>query len=246
MFLASPVLAASAPAAGEADDNDGTDPTRPTSQIRLSYDRQELPGDFATDVLSLEYNRPLGDGSWVIRPKVQLGRVDGAGVDAGLGFGDASLKLTKILERNRQFGMVGSLEVVAPTGNDRIGGGKWLAKPNLVFAIFMKGGHILAPAVLHTTSFGGDAGLPPVNLTTLDFYFVPRLSNEKLFMTVDPALNFNWENNRDFAALAVTLGYKLGPMLGGRGQISVKPSVGIGRDAPFDYGVQLAFQLLGL
>jgi hypothetical protein len=163
-----------------------------------------------------------------------------------LGFGDASLKLTKILERNRRFGIVGSLEVVAPTGNDRIGGGKWLAKPNLVFAIFMKGGHIFAPAVLHTTSFGGDAGLPPVNLTTLDFYFVPRLSNKKLFLTVDPALNFNWETSRDFAALAVTLGYKLGPMLGGRGQISVKPSIGIGRDAPFDYGMQLAFQLLGL
>jgi proline racemase len=42
------------------------------------------------------------------------------------------------------------------------------------------------------------------------------------------------------------MGYKLGPMLGGRGQISAKPSVGIGPDAPFGWGVQVAFQLLGL
>jgi hypothetical protein len=233
LLPAVPVVAA-APAAqsGKADDNDGTDPTRPASQIRLSYDRQDFPAGFAS--------------TWVVRPKVQLGRIDGPGVDRGLGFGDASFKLTRIIERNRKFGVVGSVEIVAPTGNDRIGGGKWVIKPNLVYAMFLKGGHIFAPAVVHSFSIGGKAGLPPVNQTTLDFYVVPRLSNKNLFMTIDPALNFDWENNREFAALAVTMGYKLGPMLGGRGQISVKPSVGIGRESPFDYGVQLAFQLLGL
>jgi hypothetical protein len=85
-----------------------------------------------------------------------------------------------------------------------------------------------------------------LNLSTLDFYFVPRLANRKLFMTVDPAINMDWETGRDFGALAVTMGYKLGPMLGGRGQISMKPSIGIGANAPQDWGMLVSFQLLGL
>jgi len=247
VFGAVPQVAATQPAAKPAaDDNDGTDPTKPTSQIKLSYDHQDLAKDFSTDFVSMEYNRPLGDGSWVLRPKVQFGALNDPGVDSSLDIGDASLKLTKILERNKRYGIVASMEVVAPTGGDRIGGGKWLVKPNLVYAMFLQGGHIFAPAIVHTASIGGDSGLPPVSLTTLDFYIVPRLSNKKLFMTIDPAVNFDWQNDREFGALAVTLGYKLGPMLGGRGQISIKPTVPIGRDAPFDWGLQLAFQLLGL
>lgn len=247
VFGAVPQGTAETPAtAPAASDNDGTDPTRPTSQLRLNYDHQDLANGYTTDFLSLEYNRPIGDGTWVVRPKVQFGSLNGPGVDGGLGVGDASLKLTRIVERNAKYGVVASFEVVAPTGGDLIGGGKWLVKPNLVFAMFLKGGHIFAPAVVHTASIGGDPARPPVNLTTLDFYFVPRLSNKKLFMTIDPAVNFDWENSREFGALAVTFGYKLGPMLGGRGQVSIKPTVPIGRDAPFDWGVQLAFQLLGL
>jgi hypothetical protein len=236
-----------APAPLNADkDNDGTDPTRPTSQIKLSYDRQDLRDGYATDFVSLEYNRPLGDGSWVIRPKLQLGALHGPGVDSGLGIGDASVKLTKIVERNARYGVVASFELVAPTGSSQLSGGKWLAKPNLVYAMFLKGGHIFAPAIVQFISIGGDSSRPPVNLTTLDFYIVPRLANKKLFMTIDPAVNIDWQNDRQFGALAVTLGYKLGPMLGGRGQISAKPAVGIGPDAPFGWGLQVAFQLLGL
>jgi hypothetical protein len=235
------------PAASKAtEENDGTDPTKPTSQIKLIYDHQDLAKGFATDFLSLEYNRPLGDGSWVLRPKAQFGALNGPGVESSLAVGDASLKLTKVLKRTRQYGVVTSLEVVAPTGGDRIGGGKWLVKPNLVYAMFLKGGHIFAPAIVHAASIGGDASRPPVNLTTLDFYIVPRLANKKLFMTIDPAVNLDWENDRQYGALAVTLGYKLGPLLGGRGQMSIKPTIPIGRDAPFDWGVQVAFQLLGL
>lgn len=232
--------------AATADDNDGTDPTKPTSQIKASIDRQNFPGDFATNFLSLEYNRPLGDGSWVVRPKVQFGSLSGAGVDTGLDVGDASIKLTKIVERTSKHGIVATFEVLAPTGSANLTGGKWLVKPNLIYAMFLKGGHIFAPAIVHVASIGGDASKPPINITTLDFYFVPRLANKNLFMTIDPAVNFDWEGNREFGALAVTFGYKLGPMLGGRGQISVKPLVLVGHNAPSDWGVQLAFQLLGL
>jgi hypothetical protein len=244
---ATAVAGAQAPApAAPAAENDGTDPTQPTSQLRFAFDHLELRNGLSSEKVSAEYTMPLGDGSWTLRPKVEFAALNVPG-GAGFDVGDASLKLTKIVARNRRYGIVASLEILAPTaGKEFLGGGKWVAKPSLTYAIFLKGGHIFAPTLVHAWSFAGDNDRPDVNVSTFDLYFVPRLANRKLFMTVDPAVNLDWETGRDFGALAVTMGYKLGPMLGGRGQVSVKPSVGIGSNAPQDWGVQIAFQLLGL
>lgn len=227
-------------------DNDGTDPTKPLGQIRIAFEHLNLRSGFASDKTTIEYTRPFGDGTWSLRPWVSFGSVNVPGY-AALDLGDVSLKLTKILERNAQYGVVTSLEVVAPTaGKTTLGGGKWVAKPNLTYAMFLEGGHIFAPTLLHNVSFAGDNSRAPINLTTLDFYFVPRLANRKLFMTIDPAINHDWESSHAFGALAVTMGYKLGPMLGGRGQVALKPSIGIGTYAPQDWGLLVSFQLLGI
>lgn len=247
LLSAPPLLAQEAepPAAPKAE-NDGTDPTQPTSQLRFAFEHLDLRNGLASDRITAEYTKPFGDGSWTIRPKVEFAALNVPG-DAGFGVGDVGLKLTRIVERNRSYGIVAALEVIAPTaGKDFLGGGKWVAKPSFTYAIFLKGGHIFAPTLVHSWSFAGDSDRADVNLSTFDLYFVPRLANRKLFMTVDPAVTFDWETGRDFGALAVTLGTQLGPMLGGRGQLSVKPSVGIGAYAPQDWGVQLSFQLLGL
>jgi hypothetical protein len=243
--VATAALAQTPPPAA-AVENDGTDPTQPLSQVRFAFEHLDLQNGLASDRISAEYTRPLGDGSWTIRPKVEFAALNVPG-DASFDVGDISLKLTKVVARNRRYGIATSLELLVPTaGKDFLGGGKWVAKPSLTYAIFLKGGHIFAPTLVHAWSFAGDNDRPDVNVSTFDFYFVPRLANRKLFMTVDPAVNLDWETGRDFGALAVTMGYKLGPMLGGRGQVSVKPSVGIGSNAPQDWGVQIAFQLLGL
>lgn len=232
--------------AAPAAENDGTDPTKPLGQIRVAFEHLNLRSGFNSDRTTIEYTRPLGDGSWSLRPQLSFGSVNVPGYSA-LDLGDVSLKLTKILERNAHYGVVTGLEVVAPTaGKTTLGGGKWVAKPNVTYAMFLKGGHIFAPTLLHNVSFAGDSGRAPINLTTLDFYFVPRLANRKLFMTIDPAINHDWESGHGFGALAVTMGYKLGPMLGGRGQIALKPSIGIGTYAPQDWGLLVSFQLLGI
>lgn len=244
LVTSAPALAQEAPAASQVD-NDGTDPTLPIKSARLAFEHLDLPQGFASDAFTLDYNKPFGDGLWIIRPSIRVAALNIPG-DGGFHFGDASLKLTRILARSQKGGMVGALEIVAPTASrDFLGGGKWVAKPSFVYAIFLKGGQIFAPAILQTISFAGDRARADINLTTIDFYFVPRLSNKKLFMTLDPAINHDWQSDKSFGAFAVTLGYRLGPTLGGQSQVSIKPSVGIGGDRPFNWGIQANFQLLG-
>jgi hypothetical protein len=139
-----------------------------------------------------------------------------------------------------------NFELVADSASrPELGTGKWVAKPGLIYAFFLDGGHILAPALFQSLSFAGDPNRADINLTTIDFYFVPKLANPKLFMTLDPAVNIDWRNDKQFVVTAVTLGYQLGPMLGGNGQMFVKPSVGLFSDKPTGWGIQLGFQVLG-
>jgi hypothetical protein len=46
-------------------------------------------------------------------------------------------------------------------------------------------------------------------------------------------------------ALAVTMGRRLGPLFGGRGQMFVKPSINIGAEWPGNEGAAAGFQLIG-
>jgi hypothetical protein len=248
-LLAAPVCAqetAAPPAAESAKaENDGTDPTRPIRSARLAFEHIDVGGGLKSDQFTLGLAEPVGDGYWIVAPTMRVAALNVPG-NARYGLGDASFKLTRVLTVNRKFGLVAAAEISAPTASkDILGSGKWVFKPSFIYARFLKGGHILAPAILHNVSFAGDRARGNVNLTTIDFYFVPRLSNPKLFMTLDPAVNYDWERNTAFGALAVTMGYKLGKMLGGNGQFSVKPSAGFGPNRPFDWGMQATFQLIG-
>jgi hypothetical protein len=229
----------------KTEDNDGTDPTKPLGSMRIAAEHIDLDGGVSSQEVAFEYTRPVGTGT-TLRARIPFAAVSGAG-NGDLGLGDISVKVTKVLTRTPKYGVVVSMDVVAPTASrDELGSGKWVLKPNIVYAMFLKGGHIFAPALVHNISIAGDDTRGDVNRTTLDFYFVPRLENKKLFMTIDPALTYNWESEKESAALAVTFGYKTGPMLGGRSQLSIKPSVGIGDNRSFNWGFQLGFQLLGI
>ena len=46
-------------------------------------------------------------------------------------------------------------------------------------------------------------------------------------------------------ALAVAMGRRLGPLLGGRGQTPVKPSINIGTERPGNLGAVARFELIG-
>jgi hypothetical protein len=78
----------------------------------------------------------------------------------------------------------------------------------------------------------------------VDLYYVPRFSDPHTFMTVDPAVVFDWENEKQFATLAVTLGRVLGKALGGNSQVYGKPSIQVGTDRSADWGFEAGSKLI--
>ena len=229
--------------AGE-EENNGTDPTRPAASALVSQEHFDLRGGANTDTLSIEYTQPLSSAI-TLRVKVPLVSNDVFG-DASVGVGDIGVRLGHVITRTPQYGWVVNAELVFDTadGTGR-GTGQNVLKTGLVYARFLKDGHIFAPAVVHSLSLWGENGRADVNSTTIDFYFVPRLSNRNYYMTIDPAVVFNWEGDKQYGALAVTMGRRLGPMMGGRGQIFFKPSINFGAERPGNWGVMVGFQLIG-
>jgi hypothetical protein len=63
-------------------------------------------------------------------------------------------------------------------------------------------------------------------------------------MTVDPQVVHDWVRDIDFGNLSVRMGYKLGKRFGGDLQAILKPSVGIGRYRPSNWGVEFEVKLI--
>lgn len=242
-IAAQPAAQAVAAAVAQEKPNDGTDPTRPVRNLQLNYEHLDLRGNFTSDIMALAFTQPLG-GRSSLRIKAPLSSIDARG-DAGFALGDMSLKYTRIPVLTRNYGIVLQAEMIFDTASRaELGTGQNVLKPGIIYARFLTGGAIFAPAIVHSVSLWGDSGRPPVSVTTFDFYYVPHLANPKLYMTLDPAMNFDWHNDRYFPSLAVTLGRKLGKAMGGNVQAYVKPSAAFFADRPFNWGIEAGVQLL--
>lgn len=228
--------------AAPADDkpNDGTDPTRPVRTLQADFEYLDLAHTRATSkVFTGSFAQPIGPTS--IQVKVPLAALDARGDDS-YALGDVSVKYTRVFGVTPQRGFVFSTEIFFDTAErPELGTGKYVVKPTLIYAKFLKNGDIFAPAIVHSASIAGRAN---VNATTMDFYYVPRLANPRLYMTYDPALNYDWEQDQFYAALAVTFGLKLGPVMGGNGQVFIRPSATFGDRRPVDWGMKAGVQLL--
>jgi len=114
------------------------------------------------------------------------------------------------------------------------------------YAKFLKDGSIIAPALVQTIGLGDeDPGRSKVNTTTFDFYYVPKMPTDKIFITFDPALSYDWERDKGFASLASTFGFPMGKTFGGDSQIFIKPQILAGADRPADWSLQVGYKVIG-
>ena len=241
--LAQPAETLTTPTA--ALENDGTDPTKLTTQADLNFEHFDLRGGAFSDTFQVSLTTPLGAARRVnVRVRVPVAATDVLG-DKSYGFGDIQVKSNYVLAVTPRYGVVVSGEVQLPTA-DRVelGTGRTVLKATAIYARFLPGGAIFAPAIVHSFDVGGDDDRSGVSSTTADFYYVPKIANPKIFVTLDPAVTFDWENSREFASLAVTTGYRLGPMAGGTGQVFVKPTVFVGSERVANWGLQAGLQVL--
>lgn len=236
-------LGASAQERSASVDN-GTDPTKFVTIAEGKYEYLDLQGGFGSSTLRLSYTQPFGGDRYNIRARLPVASVDVFG-DDGYDIGDSSVEVAHVFGLNQRGAWVAKGEMVFDTAaRPELGTGQNVLKGTLIYAKFLKGGSIFAPAVVQSNSLWGEDDRADVNLTTFDFYYVPKLSDPRNLITYDPSLNFDWENNTEFAGLAVTFGRVLGPHFGGNGILFVKPSVFAGSERPGDWGMEVGYKVI--
>lgn len=135
-------------------------------------------------------------------------------------------------------------EIFADTAErPELGYGRAAAKATVIYAKFLAGGAIFAPALAHTETLSG--GDNKVRETVADFYYVPKLGNPANYMTIDPAIVANWKGKAYYGSLAVTMGHTIGPAMGGALQAYVKPSIFVGGERPSDWAIEAGVRVLG-
>ena len=225
--------------------NNGTDPTRLTTTAVLAYEYNDLQNDQSRHAPRVDLTVPFGEKKdYSVRLRVPVVRNDVVG-DNSFGLGDVSLMGTHVFGLTRTRGMVVQGELIFDSAErPELGTGRNVFKGTFIYARFLPKG-IFAPALVQSIDAGGDSDRTKVNVTTLDFYYVPKFANPRIFMTIDPALNFDWENDREYASLAVTAGSAVGKAFGGIAQVYIKPTVLAGSDRPGDWSVELGVKVLG-
>jgi hypothetical protein len=226
--------------------DNGTDPTRLSTSAEVRYEHFDLRPRGSNGILRMSYTVPLGEKrDYALRFRVPVTRNSVLG-NSDHGLGDASIQLQHVFGVTRAGGYVVQGELIFDTASrPELGTGKHVLKGTFIYALFQPDGGIVAPAIVHSESLGGSSSRPRVRVTTLDFYYVPKLADPTMFMTIDPALTFDWKNKKDFASLAVTVGKGIGPAFGGNAQILVKPTLFAGGDRPAKWGLEVGYRVLG-
>jgi hypothetical protein len=240
-----PTGALQAQEAAPAVDN-GTDPTKFSRVAEAKYEYLDLNGGFGSNTLRLSFTEPIGEKrDYSLRLRVPVTSVDVLGND-DFELGDVSVQLAHVFGLTKEHGFVAQGELFFDTAQrSELGAGKNAFKGTLIYARFLESGSIFAPAFVQNNSFSGDRNRPDINLTTLDFYYVPKFADPRNLMTFDPALNFDWEGDRRFFSLQVTAGRVVGKAFGGNAILFVKPSAFVGGDRPGDWGMEVGFKVLG-
>jgi hypothetical protein len=226
--------------------DNGTDPTKFSNAVFANYEYVDLKQGIRSGTLRLNYVAPLGAiKDYALRFRVPVAMNDVFG-NNNHDLGDMSVLLQHVFGLTKERAFVWQAEVAFDTASrPELGTGKHVFSPTLIYARFLEGGAIFAPAIKHSLSFGGDSKRAKVNATALDFYYVPKLADARNLVTIDPALSLDWESDKRFASVAVTFGRVIGPMFGGNGIVSIKPTLFAGGDRPGKWGIEVGFKVLG-
>lgn len=243
-----PASAGAAPATrgAEEEDKSGTDPTKFLRAVRLTNEFAVTPSDDYVNTLAFNWIQPFADNKMNLRLKVPMVMTDLAG-DGDVGLGDVSLRWNWLASVTKENALLLGAELTADSATeDFLGRGKWIAAPLATYAVFLGTNAIFAPTYQHNLSFAGDSDRRSVNESVLDFYFVYTSDDKRSWITVDPALVIDWQNEQNTPfTVEVQLGRRLGTLFGGALNGYVQPGVGIGQDRPYDWNIEIGINVTG-
>ncbi|WP_431299434.1 hypothetical protein [Tabrizicola sp. BL-A-41-H6] len=155
------------------------------------------------------------------------------------------MKLTNVVSLNKQQAWAVSGELFLDAADPGLGFGQNVLKLQVISVHFLENGAMLAPTFLQAVGLGNDDDDPKLNTSTIDVYYVPKLSDPKTLLTFDPNVTYDWETEMKYGSLAVTIGRALGKAGGGNLIGFVKPTIFVGNDRSGDWGVEAGIKIVG-
>jgi hypothetical protein len=233
--------------AAEGDIDNGTDPTKLSRNFQLRFEALDLQDGFSNQTLYLRFTQPLGAAQKSsLEFKLPIINSDVLG-ETGFGAGDLILKFSHLAALTPKYGILLTLEAAFNTANQADHGfGSDVLRPGITYARFLPGGNLFAPTLQHGFTVGDtDPGRSDVNITVIDLYYVPKLEDPRNYMTIDPAVLYDWEREKFSPSLAVTFGRVISTDLPGTSSLFIKPSIGFGNDRAYDWGLEAGFKVVG-
>lgn len=208
----------------------------------VQFQYNKINSNLDSDLLELFFTKPIGDGTKAFKFTLPFAN---SPFDNDLDVGDISITFVDVFYLTKQNGAAYTAELFLDTAARGDNGyGQFALETSVFYAFFLENGGIFAPAWVQAFGLEGENDIgQKLNRTTFDFYYVPKLQNPKYFMTYDPAVIHDWENDDTFGSLQVNFGMLTGKAFGRDSQVFVKPGVLFGGDAPADWSIQVGLSI---
>jgi hypothetical protein len=244
LTLATPVFAQSAEPVQEVDKS-GTNPAKITRSFTIGTDFRALTNGKWFNNPTLKFNQPFNNDTMGVVLKLPAPSTNLLG-GTRTGLGDISAKWNWVAYLDRQQGIVVSAEITAPTAaEDVFGSGKWVVAPGITYALFLSPEWILAPALVHSASFAGERNRADISRTDFDFYTVYKPKGQNWWLTSDITIGYDHLTRAKPASWKVALGTSIGKIGDSAVNLSIRPGIGIGRDRPADWTLEVALSVIG-
>ncbi|MGL5361792.1 MAG: hypothetical protein ACRDBH_02855 [Bosea sp. (in: a-proteobacteria)] len=226
-------------------DKSGTNPTTFNRSFNIGTDFRALLNGRWFNNATVRYTQPFNNNQMNIAVKVPVPSTNLLGGSA-TGVGDISAKWNWLAYLDRRQGLVISTELTAPTASRKVfGSGKWVVAPGISYAYFLSPEWIVAPALVHSVSFAGDEGRTRVNRTDFDFYTVYKPKGQNWWLTSDITVGYDYVAKTTPASWKLALGTTVGKIGDGVVNLSLRPGVGIGRDRPANWTMEVSLSVVG-
>jgi hypothetical protein len=239
-------------------DDTGTNPVNFTYDYRLYTELQQFTDDGGSQIRhTMEYRAPLGRdignlggnlffdnlGKWAslrFRAYYQSLNLNDPTTSVS-GIGDFDARFLALAYSSKRFVLAPGLEAFFNTAsNDALGSGGNTLAP-VVFGVFLGylgKGSLFAPGYQYVFDVSG----PTVSRSQIDLYFVWVLAQGKNWLTVNPQIILDHQNDAEFMTVDAEWGFMIAPKSGISGY--VRPGVGVGTYRPFDYNLEFALKFI--
>ncbi len=226
-------------------DKSGTNPTTLSRSFTIGTDFRSLPNGRWFNNATARFTQPFNDSRMAIAFKAPVPSTNLTGGTL-TGFGDVSAKWNWVAYLDRRQGLLFSTEITAPTASEKVfGSGRWIAAPGITYAYFLSPEWIIAPALVHSESFAGDTLRARVSRTDFDFYTVYKPKGLNWWLTSDVTVGYDHVARTTPATWKVALGTSLGKIDDAVVNLSIRPGVGIGRDRPANWSLEVSLAVVG-